>query len=306
MIEHAVSYLRRLFATRRQYEDGPVSEPERAPLTVISVKVSDSTFPHVNAIGLAGENRQEHPALLRWDRSSGGYVRVWTDIRLDEAVGDPTHRKIALLIEPRGLSEAHYEKAWELRSHFDTILTYDRTLVEAGEPFKFYPVGGSWMHEWAVFSKNKEVGILVSEKRTTMGQTLRHAIVESFKGRIDVYGEPYTKYLSTKGIPLKRYRYSIIVESDRRDWYFTEKIVDCISQGTIPIYWGCPDIGRFFDTDGILAFKSIDELGDILKHCSTADYERRLPAVHWNLEAAREFRCAEDWIVGHYPGLLGL
>ncbi len=272
----------------------------------VTVKLSDSTFPHANAIGLAGENRQEHPTLLRWDRASGGYVRVWTDLRLDEAVGDPTRKKIALLIEPRGLSDVHYEKAQELRSHFHTILTFDRSLVEEGDPFQFYPVGGSWLRDWAAFNKYRNVSILSSDKRTTIGQQLRHAIVDHLVGMdfgTDVYGQPYAKYLASKALALKRYRYSIIVESDQRDWYFSEKLIDCISQGTVPIYWGCPDIARFFDTDGILTFESVDELEEILKTCSTADYERRLPAIHWNLEAARDFRCAEDWIIAHYPDL---
>lgn len=272
-------------------------------MTVISVKVSDSTFPQANAIGLAGENRQEHPTLLRWDRASGGYVRVWTDIRLDEAVGDATQKKIALLIEPRGLSEVHYEQAWGLRSHFHTILTFDRSLVEEGAPFEFYPLGGSWLRDWGVWSKRSEISILTSDKRTTQGQQLRHAIVDEFADRVDVYGEPYTEYLSTKATALKRYRYSIIVESDQRDWYFSEKLVDCISQGTTPIYWGCPDIGRFFDPDGILAFSSLAELEEILKNCSASDYKKREPVLHWNLEAARSFRCAEDWIVENHADI---
>ena len=272
-------------------------------MTVVSVKVSDSTFPHANAIGLAGENRQEHPTLLRWDQASGGYVRVWTDTRLAEAVGDPTSKKIALLIEPRGLSEKHYKAAGELKSHFHTIFTFDKSLVEEGKPFQFYPIGGSWLREWRVWNKRSEISILTSDKRTTQGQQLRHEVVESFADRIDVYGEPYTEYLSTKAIALKRYRYSIIIESDQRDWYFTEKLIDCISQGTIPIYWGCPDIARFFDPDGILAFSSMAELEDILKNCSASDYKKREAVIHWNLEAARDYRCAEDWIVEHYPDI---
>jgi len=272
-------------------------------LAVVTVKITDSTFPHGNAVGLAGENRQEHPTLLRWNRASGGFVRVWTDKHLDEALGDPTRKKIALLIEPRGLSKVHYEKAWDLRSHFHTILTYDRELVDEGEPFKFYPVGGSWLREWDAWTKHSEISIQTSDKHSTQGHQLRHAIVEAYKDRIDVYGEPYTPYLPTKGTALKRYRYSIIVESDRRDWYFTEKLIDCLSQGTIPIYWGFPDVASYFDTDGILTFESVDDLEEILKNCSAADYEERLPAVHWNLEAARQYRCAEDWIVENHPGL---
>lgn len=272
-------------------------------MAALAVKITDSTFPHISAIGLAGENRQRHPDLLRWDRTSGGYVHVWTDIRLDEVIGDPTPKKVALLIEPRGLSEVHYDKAWELRSHFHSILTYDRQLVEEGEPFKFYPVGGSWIREWDMFHKSSEVSILTSDKKTTQGHLLRHAIVERFEDRLHVYGEPYTSYLPSKVPTLRRYRYAIIVESDQRDWYFTEKLIDCISQGTIPIYWGCPDIGRFFDMDGILTFGSVDELETVLKKIGPTDYKKRLPAAAWNLEAAREFRCAEDWIVENYTDI---
>lgn len=274
-------------------------------MTAITVKITDSTFPHSNAIGLAGENRQRHPDLLRWERASGGYVHVWTDLRLEEAIGDPTPKKIALLIEPRGLSAKHYLDAWELRSHFHTILTYDRSLIDKGEPFKFYPVGGSWISRWEIFEKTREVSILVSDKHTTKGHQLRHAIVDRFREEIHVYGEPYTPYLGSKAPSLRLYRYSVIVESDWADWYFTEKLIDCLSQGSIPIYWGCPDIARFFDPNGILSFNSLDELAEILKMIGEDDYARRLPAIHWNFEAAKEYRCAEDWIVTNYPDLFG-
>jgi hypothetical protein len=35
---------------------------------------------------------------------------------------------------------------------------------------------------------------------------------------------------------------------------FCEKLTDFFATGTIPIYWGNPDIGEFFDTNGIIIF----------------------------------------------------
>jgi len=273
-------------------------------MNLIKVPLVDSTFAHSHSMSLAGENKSEHPTLMRWDRATtGGVVRVWTDLRLEEAVGDPAPRKIALLIEPRGLTSTHYDLAWELRTRFDTILTFDRKLVEEGEPFKFYAYGGSWIKDWGLFEKDKLVSILISPKKFTVGQKLRHSIVEQFGDRIKVLGEPYTLRLETKASALRNFRYSIIIESDRRDWYFSEKLIDCMSQGTVPIYWGCPDIERFFDPEGIITFEGLDDLEKVLNKISTKDYENRIYALGWNMNAAYEYRCSEDWIVRQYPRL---
>lgn len=258
-------------------------------------------------MSLAGENKSEHPTLMRWDRATtGGIVRVWTDLRLEEAVGDPAPKKIALLIEPRGLTSTHYDLAWELRTHFDAILTYDRKLLDEGEPFKFYPFGGSWIKDWGLFEKEALVNILVSPKKFTVGQKLRHSVVEQFGDRITVMGEPYWRRIETKVTALRRFLYSIIIESDRRDWYFSEKLIDCMSQGTVPIYWGCPDIGRFFDPEGIIVFEGLDDLEKVLDGISSKDYDNRKSSIAWNMNAADEYRCSEDWFVRTYPKLFGL
>ena len=35
--------------------------------------------------------------------------------------------------------------------------------------------------------------------------------------------------------------------------------------GVIPIYYGCPNIGDYFDIDGIITFQTKDELEKIIK-----------------------------------------
>ncbi len=133
---------------------------------------------------------------------------------------------------------------------------------------------------------------------------LRHAAVEQLGERLDVLGLPYKHYLKTKAAALRDYRYSVIIESERRDWYFTEKLIDCLSQGTVPIYWGCPDIGKFFDTEGFMFFEDLDGLDQALSEATRERYKKMLPSVAWNLEAARDYRVSEDWIATAYPDLL--
>lgn len=45
-----------------------------------------------------------------------------------------------------------------------------------------------------------------------------------------------------------------------RATYFTEKILDCFTTGTIPIYQGAPDIGDYCNAEGIVVID--DDNGD--------------------------------------------
>ena len=62
------------------------------------------------------------------------------------------------------------------------------------------------------------------------------------------------------------YRFSIVIENCKRDYWFTEKLIDCLRTGTIPIYWGCPSIGDFFDIRGFILFDDINDLENILNN----------------------------------------
>jgi len=46
----------------------------------------------------------------------------------------------------------------------------------------------------------------------------------------------------------------------------TEKILDCFLTGTIPIYYGCPNVNDVFDINGIYTFKTKDELSVIIEN----------------------------------------
>ena len=48
-------------------------------------------------------------------------------------------------------------------------------------------------------------------------------------------------------------QFHIAIESTSTINYFTEKLIDALITKTVPIYWGCPNIGDFFDTRGIIS-----------------------------------------------------
>jgi hypothetical protein len=73
----------------------------------------------------------------------------------------------------------------------------------------------------------------------------------------------------------------------------------------VPIFRGCPNIGDFFDKQGILCFNTIKELDEILSNLTEEDYYAMLPHIKNNYEIAKRFkRTNEDQIVGEVKRLL--
>ena len=44
----------------------------------------------------------------------------------------------------------------------------------------------------------------------------------------------------------------ICFENTKLDYYFTEKLLNAYCGGTIPIYWGCPQIKEFINEKAVL------------------------------------------------------
>jgi len=80
------------------------------------------------------------------------------------------------------------------------------------------------------------------------------------------------------------------------DYFFSEKIIDCFVTGTIPIYYGCPSIFRFFDAEGILTFDNLPELLTILKKIDSNLYNTKINSVRKNFELAKNYVLAENHI----------
>ena len=65
---------------------------------------------------------------------------------------------------------------------------------------------------------------------------------------------------------------------------FTEKIIDCLVTGTVPIYWGCGNIGNYFDKRGFLEFNSVDEFKGMIEKLNLETYNNMLPFIKNNFE----------------------
>lgn len=177
---------------------------------------------------------------------------------------------------------------------FDMILTWDREVLQLPNA-RFCPLTGLTQfntlpvtfnkEELKVYSKTKEVSCITSTKAFLPGHRTRLELVEQIQHRVDLYGRGI-KEIPSKLEALKEYRYSVVIENDTSENYYTEKLTDCLLTGTIPIYYGCPNIGEFFDIAGILTFNTVEELNQILDRVSEQDYLERFESVLHNYKVA--------------------
>ena len=90
--------------------------------------------------------------------------------------------------------------------------------------------------------------------------------------------------------------FSVAIENASYETYFTEKVQDCFATGTIPIYYGAPDIGKFFNPKGII---TLDDDFNVDLFTSEMYYDR-LDAVKENLETVKNLLINEDYIYQIY------
>lgn len=193
-----------------------------------------------------------------------------------------------MVVEPTIIHAKHLRLLRLTHRRFFRVLSFNRAFLSRIPNGLFLPYGTSWVPDWRDLriEKSAMCSLIASAKRDSEGHKLRHRIVEHIRGRgvdVDVMGGGYAPF-ERKSDGLAPYRYSVVIENVREPDYFSEKLIDALLCLTVPIYWGCPNIGEYFDTSGMMICQSPEEIEAALVKMSEADYAGRLPA----LEALRE------------------
>jgi alpha(1,3/1,4) fucosyltransferase len=80
----------------------------------------------------------------------------------------------------------------------------------------------------------------------------------------------YRGTIKSKKDVLSRYRFSICFENAREiEDYITEKLFDCLSAGTIPIYWGAPNIAERVPPSCFIDFRHFDSYDELYAHLAS-------------------------------------
>lgn len=237
------------------------------------------------------------PKKFVWERNgnySDNEIVVITDLKL---VNRLHNKKVyGWLLESPLMAQSDYAYAKNYYYKFDGIFTFDKDLLNMSDKFILTPIGGCWIDEddRKIHKKDKLLSMVYSNKNHLEGHRIRHNVANEIKN-IDLYGSGF-KPIENKITALKDYMFSIVIENCKKDYYFSEKLIDCFVTGTIPIYWGCPSIGEFFNNDSILTFNTVDELKLILERINTDYYHSKKDSILDNYEKSKKYLVCDDLI----------
>lgn len=206
--------------------------------------------------------------------------------------------KIGWFLESKALDGGKYAQAPNYLEHLDLLLTHDEELIKNyPDKVKFAPFGGTWIKtkNYGVHNKTKNISMIYSSKTYMPGHALRHEVAKELQG-VDLYGHGTPRPIQYKEEALMDYRYSIVIENAKTNNYFTEKLVDCFAVGTIPIYWGCPNIGDFFDIEGMVIVNSKEEILEAVGKLDEKYYNNKIEHIKNNLKEFTKYETTEDWM----------
>ncbi len=208
---------------------------------------------------------------------------------------DTTPFKVFWQIEP---PEIHNTQQHLIDNHkfYDLILTWDEKVLAA------CPNAVKFVYGTCRFStdpkdnadaskKRFAVSYLTSSKTMCAGHNFRHEIFNQLPSVIGSL--PVVKHMSPPEIEkadmLYPFQFSVIMENARLPNWITEKLIDALVTRTIPVYWGAPNVGEYFNSRGILSFDTYPDLIRVLSGLTPEFYASRLSEVDENLHKAMQY-----------------
>jgi hypothetical protein len=241
-----------------------------------------------------------HPSkYLQWTDSSD-LLSIWVDA---DGSSDPlgnlqryvleskSKYKVMVLAEPKGYCIQNYE--WVLYNHdlFDLVFSAYPDYGGGNPKFKYFHGGlRSYIskEEWNVYPKSMNISSVMSNRKQLPGHILRHEIRNEVESFVD-YLNPQ---MNRKVDALKDYRFEIVIENEDSP-NFSEKLLDSMLCGCIPIYWSntSDEYLDVFDKSGIELFSSKDEIVSKIKsgYFNEELYNSKMDAIKNNFEVAQKF-----------------
>jgi hypothetical protein len=160
---------------------------------------------------------------------------------------------------------------------------------------------GSWLKP-AEIPKKLAVSTILSGRNCLPGHKLRFELYHRRKEII----KPFDFYLGTHNMLPEFYytpdciilspnkeakvqamncKYHIAIDSYKRLNHYSEKLIDCFLTKTIPIYWGCTNIGDYFNADGIIQVDNVTEIINYVNAFCVDDFPY-MEAVEENYQLA--------------------
>lgn len=237
-----------------------------------------------------GNNTNE--LLNRYKKNTKNNLGIWNnlngviDINIADIVifveGIPNNFDLNCLKNKKVICfprEPFVNKNWE-KYNFRHGYTYDNFFHVFTNP-EFIAKTYDFLNDLKYTTREKKLSAIISNKNCGIGYSLRRNLLikmskeypdlcdiygsgwcnelgTSYKGKLNAYHND-SEITKTKYDGLINYNYSLCIENCNKDNYFTEKITDAILCWTIPIYYGCTNISKYFPKDSYYEINIRDE-----------------------------------------------
>ncbi len=116
------------------------------------------------------------------------------------------------------------------------------------------------------FHKDRTISVISSSKDFSAGHRQRikfaNKLKDHFGDQIDAFGHG-NREIEDKWDALARYKYHVALENGAVEDYWTEKLGDAYLAGCYPIYYGCPNIEKYYNTSALTTIDIADPEGSI-------------------------------------------
>ena len=255
-----------------------------------------------------GSSNKNFPELIEWvpkDLQGDYEFKIFIDENImDIGIFDPDKDKLGWLLESPQINARTINRVLNnldlVKQHFKYIFTPVDSLLALGAPFA-YAISNAvpWIlpENRRIYSKTKLISMIASSKGWIQGHQNRLQWVERLEDKVDLFGTGRPNELVSKEDGLRDYMFSVSIENDDSDAYFTEKLTDNFVMGTVPVYWGSRKvIDKYFDARGVIFLEDDPNLNTITEET----YNAMKPYIEENFKRAMEMPIAEDYIYKTY------
>jgi len=240
------------------------------------------------------------PKYVKWVKDKSSDISFYLDHTIMSGLNDNDDKvKYAWLNESKAIVNTAFDSVIqnykEVCEKYEFVFTSYKKMCQLSTNIKWINVNSYWIESPKIYDKMKLVSMITSLKNVCKGHVYRKTWIDKLKGDVDMFGNGF-KPVKLKEEGLADYMFSVAMENDSYETYFTEKILDCFATGTIPVYWGAPDIGEHFNMDGIIL---LDENFSV-NQLSAEYYYSKMDAVKDNFERVMNMDLPEDLIYKNY------
>lgn len=240
------------------------------------------------------------PTYFEWNKNNLEEITFYIDECISHGINDKSSkRKFAWIVESRSIVPNTIEfvknNYKEISENYEILFTHYKEISDLAENFVLIPSHGYWIENPQIYEKNKLISMISSSKQMCEGHNFRLSWVNKLRDKVDLFGSGF-KYIKRKEEGLQDYYFSVVIENDYYETYWSEKILDCFACGTIPIYHGSPDINEYFNENGIIKLTDDFKIEDL-----TIDlYNSKMDYIKDNLNRSLNYNIIEDIIYERY------